>query len=475
MRTPDTGHRSRFSAVNLVYLSLMMALFSCVPACGNDPPPLETAIFRALTVPNVDLGREDNIRAVDVAISDPGTLHVVWNVVLHGPEGTLPSYRTYYSRGDEWGTWWTAPVEVDSTIGSPRLLVDRDRIHVITGSRLRHLVKSYGDGKMWKDEGELLPAGYRRAAGFDAAIVDGTLMVVCFVRPDPPYDRAERTPKHRQQLLIIRPPLLAKSKATSRVLAEFGASLSDPAYPRLLAVGRRLDLVVAVNLDEWWSEAQDGAAAVFERERVFYMGSSDGGVTWSQALELETGATADASPVSGRRPIEEVDLIRTPTGLHIFLTGLGIFVIRSSDGRRWSAPLAINLYPTSLSMGEARSTSVSVAGSGGNERVAWIDHRFRRSDRRAWNPLAGFPWSDDDPFWANNDVFTLKLSEVDAFIDTKSMVIPVRLTPPLSYARVVRVRSAAGRSVILWSGRREVGKDECSADAPPEIFFISIP
>ncbi|HEV2853780.1 MAG TPA: hypothetical protein VHC97_13335 [Thermoanaerobaculia bacterium] len=167
-----------------------------------------------------------------------------------------------------------------------------------------------------------------------------------------------------------------------------------------------------------------------------------------------------------------MDLISHQGTLFAFYSAFGLWASRSADGRIWSAPVAVAPYETSLARGSTESGSVAAAAGPNGGVLSWIDARFRKSDRRWWNPLGGVPWSDDDPFWANNDVFALTLEETGKAL-TGYTVTPRRLTSPQSFARSLRAAALDGRTVLLWAGRLGVGKRLEASDRPPTLFYTT--
>ena len=443
--------------LNRVALALLLpALLSCGGGVSQEIATSTTSIHE---LPGLNLHVADRIEAIDLAVDRRGALHLVWSVALEVTPGTLPVHQVFHARGESGASNWSVPAVVDNASGLPRVLATDDHLDLVTGLRLRHH-RSDDGGQTWKDLGELLPADVAKADRFDLASVNGTLLVAVLVRPDPPWSHRLRHSEHRQRLMLLRWEL--EGEVQSWPIADFPPSIFDPAQPRLLAAGSRVDLAVGLTLDE----RREGA--VREAVRLFHLRSADAGAHWDEPLEISLGQGVESE---GR--IEEVTLCNTPRGLYLFFTGHAVRVSREDAPGNWSTPQALSPYRTTLSKGEAWATSVSSDGAVG--RVAWIDHRYRRSERRIWNPLGGLPWSDDTPLWANNDLFTLTIAEVEALLAGKERPEPMRLTAPLSFSGSVRVASTGGQTLVFWSGRRQVGRERASAGAPPTIFFAAIP
>lgn len=104
--------------------------------------------------------------------------------------------------------------------------------------------------------------------------------------------------------------------------------------------------------------------------------------------------------------------------------------------------------------------------------MAWVDARHRRSDRRWWSPLGGFPWGDN-PDWFNNDLFVATRADLPA--DPAATAAPVRLTPAESFTREVANAPRDGGLVVIRVGRARVRKSPEDAGAPPVVLQSQVP
>ncbi|MFL6198809.1 MAG: sialidase family protein [Thermoanaerobaculia bacterium] len=415
----------------------MIALIVCavvgLASCAQRPAEPAPAALPVSQIPDLGLGPRDDIDAADLAVSPQGEIHVVWRAVVRKADGATPEYPVLYLRGERGGQTWGRPVEVDRLGEPPRVALASGKVHVLFGPKLRHFL---GDGRTFRELAPRVPAGRARALSFDVLPLGEDLLVAYLLEAS----------SGGLELHVSR------DGGPDRTVARFPASFLSQPEPRLAAEGGRLYLLCAVNLEEG---SEPGADEPFAK--VLFLSSADGGATWTEPVEAARGHVAQA-----------VALIPRQGALHAFYSAFGLWSTRSADGRSWSAPVAVAPYSTTQARGSTESGPV--VGSPGPDGgfVAWIDARFRKSDRRWWNPLGGVPWSDDNPFWANNDVFALPLDGIAR--------APLRrLTPPLSSARSLRAAVIDGRTILLWAGRLEVGKDPGASGRPPALFYTTYP
>lgn len=445
--------RIRFTTV----VCLAGLLGACSPAVSGKPG--DGASFSVLQVPGLGLGPQDDIDAVDFAVDPLGTLHVVWRAVVKRPGSMAPEYSVFYVRGEKGGEAWGRPIEIAGSSGEPpRIAFTSSTIHVLFGPKLRHFS---GDGHgPFREEAPLVAAGRQRAVAFAASGAGDDLLVAYLLDVPGPAPAESALELHLAGGAGGRP---------DAVVARFPGSVLRQADPRLVADGGRLHLLCALN-GMGKSTVVSGGRTVEQSEprgQLFYLRSIDGGATWTQPAEI---AAAAPPPI-----VQAVDLVAHGGRLTALYSAFGLWAARSADGETWSAPVPVAPYSPSLSQGSSESGSVAAVAAADTGVLSWIDARFRESDRRWWNPLGGWPWSDADPLWANNDVFILSLPDLDAVLAGRP-VNPRRLTPPLSFAYGLRARAApGGRAVLVWAGRPKVGKRLDAFHQPPALFYMTLP
>jgi hypothetical protein len=334
-----------------------------------------------------------------------------------------------------------------------------DAVHVLFGSKLRHFVTGTSQAA-FRELAPLVSAGRGRALAFDVLSAGGGLVVAYLLEIPAQGSTAGALELH----------VAGGAGLPDRTVARFPASVLRQPSPRLVVGGGRLHLLCAVNQEERRTTLSNGRKVeeMAPVGAIFYLGSGDGGETWTQPVEVAGGRSRP--PV-----VQAVELMARPGSLIAVYSAFGLWAARSPDGRAWSAPVAMAPYATSLARGSTESGAVAAAPGPDGSVLAWIDARFQKSDRRWWNPLGGVPWSDDNPLWANNDIFVLRLPEVEAALAGRP-VAPHRLTSPLSSARSLRAGAAPeGRAILLWAGRRRVGKQPDTFHEPPVLLYVRLP
>jgi hypothetical protein len=458
-------------SVNLIVL-LMFVCSGCFTRAGSEDVP--QAAVQVSEVPKAGLDAAGEIPTIDFAVGDKESLHVVWRAVLSNSDSALlNSDKIFYVRGDRGGAAWSQPIVAgDNRLSDSvlRILIGRDRLHILFGRKLRHLVSSDG-GSSWRELTPLIPNEESRADVFDAVVADEGLIVTYLFHPRPAYEVDKRTPKEDQKLYVARWTPAGNSAPV--LIGSFPASLNGPPPPRIVAEGNRLHLMCGIN-----AERREGIAVGIEG-KLFYLRSDDGGVTWSSPIEASVGARKGATS-SGSDDVQtlgNIELLPAPGRLYAFYHDTLLFMTHTTDGTNWSPAVEIGYEGRPASLAAYHSDSASAAAVGNHGRLAWIDTRFRKTDRGR-NPLGGVPWSDD-PDWKNNDVLSIPVSDLLApsasGAQVKAQSAPERLTEQLSYANAVRVRASKTRFFLLWSGRSKVGKQMDTFGRKPQLFYTILP
>lgn len=456
-------HASIRFGSNWVLVSLLLgivAALTCSPRAATLPPDSSIALSR---IPDLGLGPTDDIDAVDFQVDRNGVLHVAWRAVIKKPASSGATYKVLYARGEGGGTTWSPPVEIESRLGKPpRIVLTPGRIHIVQENDLRHFV-SEDDGRTWKELASHLQVGGGKAVGLDVLSLGEALLLTYLVRPAGSGNAGLN--------LHVAHWSPTADKWSSRITTFPGSNFQQPA-PRLASEGARLHLLCGLNAENRRTVTSGGTSAeeFVVSGRLLYLRSEDGGATWSTPVEVVPGETAPAEI----KTLQSVELLPFQGRIHALFSAFGLYMSHSDDGRRWSVPVPVAPYEVSISEGTHESGSVSAAAAAGRGYVAWIDARYRRSDRRWWNPLGGVPWSDESPFRTNNDVFLLPWAELEALSGPRPGRAD-RLTPPDTFVRSLRVRvGGPDRLFLLWAGRRAIKKPNASSDRP-EIAFTMVP
>jgi len=163
---------------------------------------------------------------------------------------------------------------------------------------------------------------------------------------------------------------------------------------------------------------------------------------------------------------------RIETFEYIKLGERDLFIVQSSDlwvypvdkEGNFDIPLRVSEYASGIKSHIANGVSTVRIGDDSLVLI-WIDTDNRESDRKPWNPLGGFPWSDDTE-WSNNDVFatTLHSCGLSGVIRRGSKTI--RLTKQGSYSSSIMTVETMAGPIILLSSRDQVGKHLEDYDNP---------
>jgi hypothetical protein len=416
-------------------------------------------------VPGSEADLTGAIPALDVLVGVRGSWHLVWVVSTPGQAG-----RLFYARGEGGGQVWTSPRPIaDHVMGrdAVRILQTDAGLHVLFDKTLRHLL-SRDAGITWQEQEPFV--GQRRVSTdfFDAVTVGDQIVAIYLTHPRVAFDPRERTGNADQVVYAAR--WSVRTGAASAPIASFPASLFPPLAPRLVADSQRLHLLCAIQAERRGGPSVHG--------KLYYLRSDDAGVGWSEPVDvLAAGTGAPTHGQSDPQAIQGIEIIvdRHIGGIMVLYADAHVYVTESPDGRRWSPPVRVSRRRRRGPGATYGSRSVGAATADSGGRIVWIDTSHRRSDRSWLNPLGGFPWSDD-PDWSNNDIMMLPLGAVRARVSAaRSIPTPERLTPDQSFVRVVRVRASADSWLVVWSGRRKVGRRLDTYGERPRLFFATPP
>jgi hypothetical protein len=420
------------------------------------------------TIPGVALKPDADIRAIDFTVDEQESLHLVW-IVNQSSSGSAKE-QVFYTRGDKGGASWSQPLELtDACQQFVRILVMPDGVHIFCGNKLRHFL-SRDRGNSWKELASLLSDAGGYAAAFDAVGIDSSLVVTYFGHSFDPAGGISKV----LDLSVIRGT--GDNFGAPVRIASFSGDSFAPL--KLVANGKHLHLLCAVNSEQ---QIKEKNYTQFESSaQLFYLQSKDSGITWSSPIEASRWTTQGGTLIPGsiQHIGGNIELLPLEQEWFAFYHETYLYMTHTVDGSTWFPAVNITPYEPSSLAAAFYSRSVSTAAINGRGRLAWIDSRYRKSDRRWWKPLGGWPWSDA-PDWANNDIFTIPLSDIVAIVrgdqQTQHTIIPQRLTQPLSYADQVQLRASRTRIFAIWSGRRKVGKQIDTFEQPAELFYTVLP
>lgn len=424
-------------------LGLALLVGGCAPAA--TPPPAAVSLTA-----DARLTADDDIGGLDAVLDASGAVHVAWSEHTHFFSGTDGRARIVYRRGS--GTplrWGPRIVLADGGgFGNPQVVADADGVHVFAGDWLHHWWLPGGGGAI-RDLGDMLGENGPHAAAFDAIAAGGGIIVAftqAYVQGDANVYGLRWAGGNYTRLAIATSP---RGRA------------AQPARPILRFYGRRLMLLWA---DESFYDvfaAKPGVVPVFRQDMAVRVAwSDDDGLAWTKPVQISPldSASIGRFAAAGTQQVPVA-----------FLAGSGVYASRLRDGA-WTAPARIADFEPGFFSGSKDTAAIAATQCDGHAAVAWVDARFRRSDRRWWNPLGGFPWGDD-PDWDNNDVFVA----TDALVANAATLVPLRLTAPESLTRAVALVARDGRLLVFRTGRARVHKSPTDMGAPPEVTQASVP
>jgi hypothetical protein len=409
----------------------------CGSAQRAGPPQSPSAV---VLTEHSKLEAADEIDGLDLAEDASGALHLVWRE-RRGGDAAPRGGRIVYRRGSGTPLRWTPPVVIaEAAEGRPRVVAGPDGAHVIAGPRLSHWRMPAAGGPI-EHLGTLLDGDAHAAGAFDAVMVDGRI-VIAFTRLSrsngPVLFGMRWSPDGRDAPRPISAP-------------ETGAE-PGRASPELHRIGRGLMVL--------WTDAVAGAeydettrvTTLRTLARLSSAWSNDGGRGWSRASNIVSVPQSDVDALAATGPGGSPE---------VFFAADGLFQSRWT-GAHWSPPTRLADDPAESESGRADVSAVAATLCQDSPVVAWVDARHRRSDRRWWNPLGGFPWSDD-PDWDNNDLFVRAAGRLH------------RLTQPGSYTGAVAIARRDADVVVIHAGRAQVGKSRHDSDAPSRILQSRVP
>lgn len=189
--------------------------------------------------------------------------------------------------------------------------------------------------------------------------------------------------------------------------------------------------------------------------RLLHFSTSDGGRDW-QTERVPIGEQGLG------RAIRHFSLLGGDGRLWIAYVGRDGMVVQSrgESANEWSAPAVVTQQPEISRL----------AGVRGNPPVLfWIDSRHREKEWWGHVPFHEL-FRNQSPYWRNNDVFALQLTNRDL-----AEVSPLRVTSGVSYTdphrhEPMRVTGDGDAVYVLREGRRQVGFRLEEFGAEPMLF-----
>jgi len=369
-------------------------------------------------------------------------IHIVW---LDGRS------QLFYSRKENGQASWTRPALIGKG-GKPCLKLAPDGLHLITASgySLSHFEKER-DADSWRQLPPITDAN-ELIQGFDAVIAGRELLVAYLL------------PRNQTRLRVVR---WSGSSLTAPVTVTAAEASGLECTVKLAATERELHVL--------WSQGswvQHTKKAISSRAELFYSRTTNGGVAWTPPVNVSMFANRGASSLGTGKGTQLI----TPDSIELVVSGTELFAFyrdgiplmtTSTDGQVWRPAVSLSPYPA----GWIKGKSITATFQRDCVRVCWIDNRFEQRDKRL-NPLGGFPWSDANPAWGNNDVLTYCIAPAELREFSRGRVEPLRVTQPLSYTRSIQSKKAGDHVYLFWLGVRAVRKSATGSNVQnSEIFF----
>lgn len=421
--------------------------------CGGSSEIAPLPVAAVSLTAGAGLSPGDEIDSLDLVADREAGLHVVWRERLGLYGGTRGGERIVYRHGSGKPLRWGPRVVItDQAYGKARVVAAADGVHVFAGYRLHHW-RLPVDGSGVQDLGELLDGAGPGAETFDAiATRDGIAIVFS------PGDT-------RNDPTLYGVTWGAQGSTPPRPVASAPpAGRAGQAMPKLHGFDGRLIVL--------WTDVAEVSApvpgtditAIGDRARVHSAWSASAGVSWTDAGEVAPGLS--------RSSVTAVAGADTRDGPIAFFASHGVYASPRA-GSAWMAPALISGEEWREFPGIADVPALAATECAGQPALAWADARYRRTDRRWWNPLGGFPWSDS-PDWANNDLFIVTRGLAGALHDPATLR-PQRLSAPGSFTGEIEIAAHDGGLVLLRAGREHVRKGRSDGGAPPEITQLQVP
>ena len=438
------------SLSSLPIRACILLLAMLAGACGKaeaPPPPAVSLTDGSGLTPN------DDIDGLDAATDARGDVHVVWRERSNVYGGASIHARLVYRHGSGTPLHWGPRVVVAEgglAIGSAKVIVAADLVHVFAGARMHHWWWPVARGPLNNQEDML--GQQDPAVGVFDAIETANGIMLAYLATDASDDQTVRGLRwsHTGPSRVFDIANIPRARSAGRVA------------PQLHQFGRRLMLAWTENsLQEHWDK-RINTTAISATTTIHSTWSSDAGATWTGVRDVITGqpATIAALALAGKAEMP-VALFATSC---LFESRLG------ANG--WTSPLRIAGDGSNSLSGSGETSAVAAIPCNDHSVVAWVDARNRLSDRRWWNPLGGFPWGDN-PDWYNNDLFIAKNAPQSS--GSGPMLVSLRLTSPGSFTREIVVVEHDGQLLVFRTGRARVHKAPDDAGAAPEVTQLGVP
>ena len=318
---------------------------------------------------------------VSTASDALGSVHVVWSEIYE--EGESPPEAIYHTRWN--GQSWSKPVPILISPSKGRAFIpaiaadEMGYVHVVwTDCYYLYYSHSWGDTAFQPDSWlePVVISGFGRTYFSDIAIDgQGHIHVVWDETLHPSFAVGK-------EILYSRSTDGGRSWSLPYNVSRSPQTISERAT---IAVDRRGSIHVAwANLvpELYWGQALG--------DEVYYSRSEDGGLSWSQPMNMSQSAGASGTPnlvVDGQ---DKVHLFWVDNPPEFLRADYGYLVERMWDGASWSPPLKI-----SPDFDEKSSWPDAATDSGGHIHLLWAygDVNLKDNDEVFYSEWDGESWS----------------------------------------------------------------------------------
>ncbi len=374
-----------------------------------------------------DIVKDANILDFD-SIANGDEVDIVY-VTDKGSRG----YGSYFVSGQPQKNSWSIPIKLPVTGLDAKIVRANGSLHILIPSREKILhITSKDNGNTWRELSPIVIAN-RFISNYDA-ISTGENIIIAYTTAlqgvgETPIDVNVARWSSLSNTLIVSPTTLASFE-----------SIYTTSPIRLSLERNNIYLVYGEN---------DNKAS----GHIFFTKSTIEDSRWLTPVDV---SSTGGDSISGKEnrgisilDADALNLLVAENKVYVFYSEGGqTFSTNSSNGVNWSP--AISLYPY---VSQADKNTFAVASSGSSTKIAWIDGRFELV-----TPQFGIPWSDNNPYWGNNDIFTATISDSNGYLQElkhnslKDGLAIYRITKPVSFSRSVAIRSMGNNFIVIWSG-----------------------
>lgn len=396
-------------------------------AAGPDAP-------RSPGNPGLERRVSDSIHELDLFSEADTVAHVVWVERTGAPGGSRPPRQKYWYQAWRRSTGhWTEPIPIavdERWDRGVQVTAENGELHAFIGRRLRHFVSDNRGGE-WRELAPLTADSLGIVGAFDVVPVARGLVAA--------YLGRERLRDLSRRTGVWSVMISGESTGTPVRIAAKPRTSNVAPCASLVRHGSDLELIYALY------EREGGSPPT----KFFHTSSTDEGRTWSFPDEI----TRNVEGGGLKGLIEHYRTVKLGKTLMIYYSGGYLRAIeRGTGGRGEPRVIGGTRHPTDR---------VTSAGTGGHHRLVWIDDRYKRED---W-------WRFEYPYWANNDVFSITVSPSDPYGSRSKLI---RLTREMSYTTALGSAPWRDSVMVVWAGRKKVGRSATSYNEPPTLFWTTL-